>query len=96
LIAKLIDAGCVTVVDELPIPQYSTRGAISAIKSLNLSGNIAIIHNNEITYESLKSLSNIVNVGAYSITSFHLYEIVKYDRLLFTKSAFEQLISSLS
>ena len=96
LLVKLIDADCITVVDHLPIPQYNTKGAIEVVNSLNIKGNIAIIHNNELAYESLKSLSNLVNVGAYSAESFHLYEIVKYDSIVFTKSAFEKFISSVS
>jgi large subunit ribosomal protein L4 len=96
LIAKLIDSNCITVVDSLPIPHYNTKGAIAAVNSLNIQGKFAIIHNNELAYESLKSLSNLIHVGAYSVENFHLYEIVKYDNIVFTKSAFEQFISSVS
>ena len=90
LISKLFNAGCITVVDEIKIPSFKTKEAIKAISNLQLKGSIAIIHNNEIAYEGLKSLSNIPYVGAYSSEAFHLYEIVKYDNLVFTKTAFEK------
>lgn len=96
LLAKLIAAGCVTVVDELVIPAFNTKGALQVVQNLDLTGTIAVVHSNEIVYESLKSLSNIKNLGTYSIESFHIYEIVKYDNLVFTKSAFEKFVSVLS
>lgn len=96
LLAKLIDAGCITVVDDFTVPAFNTKGALQSVRHLDLTGTIAIIHNNEITYESLKSLSNIKDVGAYSLGSFHIYEIVKYNNLVFTKSAFEKFVSALS
>jgi len=90
LISKLFAAGCITIVDEINLPSFKTKDAIKAIQNLQLTGSIAIIHNNEISYEGLKSVSNIPNVGAYSSDSFHIYEVVKYDSIVFTKSAFEK------
>ena len=90
LISKLFAAGCITIVDEIKLPSFRTQDAIKAVKNLELKGSIAMIHNNEISYEGLKSVSNIPYVGAYSSDSFHIHEIVKYDNIVFTRSAFEK------
>jgi large subunit ribosomal protein L4 len=95
LIAKLITSGNITVVSNLEIPAFKTQEAKKVINALALNGRIAIIHNDEISYESLKSLSNLKDVGAYSNSSFHLHEIIKYDNLVFTESSFKKFIEVL-
>ena len=95
LIAKFITSGNITVVSNLEIPAFKTQEAKKVINALALNGRIAIIHNDEISYESLKSLSNLKDVGAYSNSSFHLHEIIKYDNLVFTESSFKKFIEVL-
>lgn len=95
LLSKLINAGNITVVNNLEIPAFKTQEAKKTIDALSLKGRIAIIHDDQIAYESLKSLSNLKNVGVYTNTSFHLHEIVKYDNIIFTESSFKKFIEVL-
>lgn len=95
LLSKLINAGNITVVKNLEIPAFKTQEAKKVINSLSLKGRIAIIHQDEIAYESLKSLSNLKDIGVYTNSSFHLHEIVKYDNIVFTENSFNKFIEVL-
>ncbi len=95
LIAKLISQNAITIFSEINVAPYKTKEAKKFVDGLQIDGRVAIIHNDEISYESLKSFSNIPLVGVYSVSSFHLYEIVKYDHIVFTEKAFNKFIEVL-
>lgn len=95
LIAKLIASNAITVINEVSVPAYKTKDAKKFVENLQINGKIAIIHNDEIAYESLKSFSNLPFIGIYSVASFHLYEIVKYDHVVFTEKGFNKFIEIL-
>ena len=96
LISKLLLSGCITIVDEISVSSFKTKDAKASVDNLGLQGYVAIIHDNEIAYESLKSFSNLKNIGVYSCDFFHIHEIVKYDNLVFTKKSFQKLTQVLS
>lgn len=96
LFSKLIHGNNITVVNNITVPQFNTKEAHSSIVKFNIHGYVALIHNNELSYESSKSFSNIKNVGIYNLNSFGIYEIVKYDHIIITQDAFKKISEILS
>ncbi len=96
LISKLIKSEKVIIINEIQVSPFNTKDAQKFIANLDLKGRVAIIHDNEVEYGSLKSFSNLHNVGVYSNESFYIYEIIKYDTVVFTEKSFKKLSEILS
>lgn len=95
LLSKIISSNCITTVNSIPNLPYKTKEAKSFIESFKINGKVSIIHNDEIAYETLKSFSNIPNIGIYPLSSFHFHEIIKYDHIIFTEEAINKFFETL-
>ncbi|TKJ34920.1 50S ribosomal protein L4 [bacterium (candidate division B38) B3_B38] len=82
--------GKVLVVNELKLEQPKTRELIQVIEKLGLESSVLIIDSHE--NRNLKlSAGNIPQVKVTENRRLNVYDIMKYDTLLFSKGAIEEL-----
>lgn len=78
------------VVDELKLEHPKTRELIQVIKKLELENSVLIIDSHENVNLKL-SAGNIPQVKVTEHRRLNVYDIMKYDTLLFSKEAVEEL-----
>jgi large subunit ribosomal protein L4 len=93
-LSERLKAGDVVLVDDLKLDSPKTRDFISLMSTLDLTGTTLIVAS---TDKNLTLASrNIENVTLASSDSLNTYDVLRPDKLLFTKSAFEKVEARLT
>ncbi len=95
LAAKLAD-GKLTVVDSLEIKEGKTRLYREALNKLDARRTALIVENGKTLTESLvRGARNLKGVELVLNNEVHPYDLLRYDRAIFSKAAIEQLAEAL-
>ncbi len=90
-----LQAGDVVVVDDLKLGSAKTKEFVSLLSALEAKGTALIV-----TQSADKNLTlasrNISNVALATSESLNTYDVLRPDKLLFTRGAFEQVEARLS
>jgi large subunit ribosomal protein L4 len=90
-----LKAGDVVVVDDLKLASPKTKGFTGLISALELTGTTLVI--SSVIDKNLTLASrNIENVALTTSDSLNTYDVLRPDKLLFTKSAFEKVSDRLT
>ena len=93
-LSERLKAGDVVLVDDLKLDSPKTRDFISLMSTLDLTGTTLIVASAD---KNLTLASrNIENVTLASSDSLNTYDVLRPDKLLFTKSAFEKVEARLT
>jgi large subunit ribosomal protein L4 len=90
-----LTAGDVVVVDDLKLASPKTKGFTGLISALELTGTTLVI-SSEIDKNLTLASRNIENVALTTSDSLNTYDVLRPDKLLFTKSAFEKVSDRLT
>ena len=90
-----LKAGDVVVVDDLKLASPKTKGFTGLISALELTGTTLVI-SSEIDKNLTLASRNIENVALTTSDSLNTYDVLRPDKLLFTKSAFEKVSDRLN
>ncbi|MGH7992493.1 MAG: 50S ribosomal protein L4 [Limisphaerales bacterium] len=89
-LSERLKAGDVVVVDDLKLASPKTKEFIGVISALELKGTTLVV--STITDKNLTLASrNLPDVALTTSDSLNTYDILRPDKLLFTKSAFEKI-----
>ena len=93
-LSERLKAGDVVLVDDLKLASPKTRDFIGLMSTLDLTGTTLIVApaDKNLTLAS----RNIENVTLATSDSLNTYDILRPDKLLFTKSAFEKVEARLT
>lgn len=94
-LSERLKAGEVTVVDALALSEPKTKGFLKVMDGLKMDGTTLVVLSKP-DPAVLLSTRNIPYVGTTTSESLNTYDTLKYDRLLFTKEAFEGVQSRLA
>ena len=88
-LSERLKAGDVVVVDELKLDSPKTKDFVGLMSTLELTGTTLIVApaDKNLTLAS----RNVENVALATSDSLNTYDILRPDKLLFTKSAFEKV-----
>ena len=93
-LSERLKAGDVVLVDDLKLDSPKTRDFIGVMSTLDLTGTTLIVASAD---KNLTLASrNIQNVTLATSDSLNTYDILRPDKLLFTKSAFEKVEARLT
>src|SRR5579884_925212 len=94
-LSERLHSGDVVVVDDLKLDTPKTKDFIGVLSSLKLDGSTLIV-----AHEANKNLSlasrNVRNVKLTTSDELNTYEILRSDKLVFTRGAFEKVEERLS
>jgi large subunit ribosomal protein L4 len=94
-LTERLKAGDVIVVDDLKLASPKTKEFVGVISALELKGTTLIV--STATDENLALASrNMPDVAVTTSDSLNTYDILRPDKLLFTKSAFEKIEARLT
>jgi large subunit ribosomal protein L4 len=94
-ISERLRAGDVVLVDDLKLESPKTKEFKGLLSALELKGSALIVAQSTDKNLTLAS-RNIPNVSLATSDSLNTYDVLRPDKLLFTRSAFEQLESRLA
>jgi large subunit ribosomal protein L4 len=94
-LSERLKAGDVVVVDDLKLESPKTKGFVGVISKLDLKGTTLIVSAGIEKNLTLAS-RNIEKVTLTTSDSLNTYDVLRPDKLLFTKSAFEKVEARLA
>ena len=89
-LSERLKAGDVVLVDDLKLTSPKTKEFVSLMSTLELTGTTLVVSTGTDKNLTLAS-RNIENVALTTSDSLNTYDILRPDKLLFTKSAFEKV-----
>jgi len=94
-LSERLRAGDVVVVDELKIQSPKSKEFIAVLSALGLKGSALVVA--QTTDKNLTLASrNVPNVALVTSESLNTFDVLKSDKLLFTRGAFEQVEARLN
>jgi large subunit ribosomal protein L4 len=94
-LSERLKAGDVVVVDDLKLSSHKTKDFTKVISALELSGTTLVVANGVDKNLTLAS-RNVENVALTTSDSLNTYDVLRPDKLLFTRSAFEKVEARLT
>jgi len=94
-LSERLKAGDVVVLEDLKLASPKTKEFIKVINALELKGTTLVIANSDDQNLALAS-RNVENVTLTTSDSLNTYDVLRPDKLVFTKSAFEQVEARLT
>ena len=94
-LSERLKAGDVVVVDDLKLNSPKTKDFAGVLSALELNGT-ALIVSSEADKNLTLAARNIANVTLATSESLNTYDVLRPDKLVFTRGAFEQVESRLS
>ncbi|MDB6017802.1 MAG: ribosomal protein [Pedosphaera sp.] len=94
-LSERLSAGDVVVVDDLKLASAKTKEFISVMSALKLDGT-ALIVAQTVDRNLMLASRNVPNVHVATSDSLNTYQVLRSDKLVFTRSAFETIEARLS
>jgi len=94
-LSERLKAGDVVVLDELKLASPKTKDFVKVIKALELKGTALLVTNGEDKNLALAS-RNVDNLVVTTSDSVNTYDVLRSDKLVFTRSAFEKVEARLT
>ena len=94
-LSERLKAGDVVVLDDLKLSSAKTKDFLKVINALELKGTTLVIANSDDKNLALAS-RNVANVAITTSDSLNTYDVLRPDKLVFTKSAFEKVEARLT
>jgi large subunit ribosomal protein L4 len=88
-LSERLKAGDVIVVDDFKLDTSKTKAFLGVIDALDLTGTTLFISAGEENKNMTLAARNVANVTLATSDSLNTYDILRPDKLVFTKSAFE-------
>jgi len=95
-LSERLKLGDVIVVDDLKLASHKTKDFVKVMSALELKGTTLVISNSDANKNLTLAARNIENVALTTGDSLNTYDVLRPDKLLFTKSAFEQVEARLN
>jgi len=89
-LSERLKSGDVMVVDDLKLAAPRTKEFLGALSALNLSGTTLVVASGADRNLTLAS-RNVSNVDIATSDSLNTYQVLRYDKLLFTRDAFDRI-----
>jgi large subunit ribosomal protein L4 len=94
-LSERLRAGDILLLDDLKLPSAKTKEFLTVLSALDLQGTALIVSQAPDSNLALAS-RNVPNVALATSDSLNTYEVLRPDKLVFTRSAFEQVQARLN
>jgi len=89
-LSERIKAGEVMIVDDFKLETHKTKDLLGVLAALKVEGT-ALVVSAEINRNLLLASRNIQDVDATTSDTLNTYQVLRFDRIVFTRSAFEKV-----
>ena len=95
-LSERLRAGDVVLVDELKLSSAKTKEFLGLLSALELKGTALIVAKDATDKNLILASRNVPQVAVTTSESLNTYDVLRPDKLLFTRGAFEQVEARLS
>ena len=95
-LSERLKMGDVVVVEDLKLATPKTKDFVKVINALDLTGTTLLVSSGEENKNLSLAARNIVGVSLTTSDSLNTYDVLRPDKLVFTKSAFEKVEARLN
>src|ERR1017187_3826079 len=95
-LSERLKLGDVIIVDDFKLTSAKTKDFVKVINALELTGTTLLISSGEENRNLTLAARNIVGVTLTTSDSLNTYDVLRPDKLVFTKSAFEKVEARLT
>ena len=95
-LTERLKMGDVVIVDDLKLASAKTKDFVNVINALELTGTTLIVSCGEENKNLTRASRNICGVTLTTGDSLNTYDVLRPDKLLFTRSAFEKVEARLN
>jgi large subunit ribosomal protein L4 len=90
-LSERLKAGDVVLVDELNIASGKTKDFLGVLAALQVKGGTTLLVSDKIEAKLQLASRNVQTAEVTTSDSLNTYQVLRHDKLVFTKSAFEQV-----
>lgn len=94
-LSERLKSGDVVIVDDIKLASPKTKEVVGLIDALNIDGTALIVATGENKNLTLAS-RNLPNVGLTTSETLNTYDVLRPDKLIFTRGAFEKVEARLN
>ena len=95
-LSERLKAGDVVVINDFKLGTGKTKDFVGVLSALDLTTGTALIVSNEADKNLTQASRNVANVFLTTGESLNTYDVLRSDKLVFTKGAFEKVEARLS
>lgn len=95
-LSERLKLGDVIIVDDLNLTSPKTKDFVKVVSALEVTGTLLVISNGDENKNLTLAARNVANVALTTSDSLNTYDVLRQDKLLFTKSAFEKIEARLT
>ena len=95
-LSERLKAGDILVVDEFKLAAAKTKEFAGVLRNLGVDGGTVLVVVAAADAAVERASRNILGVGLATATSVNTYELLRYDKLVFTKEAFAKVEARLA
>ena len=95
-ISERIVEGSVIVLENFAIADHKTRSAVAVLKNLKVVDNTILLTVNEYDQATVCATGNIANLVLRKAGNVNVYELLRFEKLVFTKEALDSFIGRLA
>ena len=95
-LSERLKLGDVVVVDDLKLASHKTKEFMKIFDALGLTGTTLVVSSGDENQNLIRAVNNISFVTITTSDSLNTYDVLRPDKLLFTKSAFETVEARLN
>ena len=95
-LSERLKAGDVVVIDDFKLGTGKTKDFVGVLNALELTTGTALIVAQEVNKNLTQASRNLANVFLTTGDSLNTYDVLRSDKLVFTKGAFEKVEARLS
>ena len=95
-LSERLKLGDVIIVDDLKLASAKTKDFVKIMNALELTGTTLFISGGEENENLTRAARNIVGVTLTTSDSLNTYDVLRPDKLVFTKTAFEKVEARLN
>ncbi len=88
-LSERLKAGDVLVVDDLKLVSPKSKEFVGVLDALQIDGTLLVVAGSDPNL--MLASRNVVNVELTNSETLNTYQVLRYDKLLFTRSAFEKV-----
>lgn len=92
---KVVEGG-VTVLDSFTLPDHKTKNVAQTLKNLQMYDNTVLLAVPEFEEAVLCATGNLPRLALRKAASVNVYELLRYEKVLFTKDALDAFIGRLA
>lgn len=88
-LSERLKAGDVLVVDDLKLASPKSKEFVGVLDALQIDGTLLVVAG--VDQNLMLASRNVMNVELTNSETLNTYQVLRYDKLLFTRSAFEKV-----